>query len=199
MVFWQYFGGPGPDFQRYPGTWNQVLVFLYPDWAVSSAVNSCCANTRVVHGSEGKAGVLLACRTKKAVILDEDTIFLGKSVGNGCLLQKTSSLINNTLVIQKTVGVTDGWCFFLCGPVSRKIIESRVLMSREKLGAWRYQKRGRRVQTNQALPSWLPKTFLICCTKRDVKGKRIFGPNPDLGHLFLELLYCPLSTFTGAH
>lgn len=52
-------------------------------------------------------------------------------MGNGCLLEKTSSLINNTLVIQKTVGVTDGWCFFLCGPVSRKIVEACVLMSRE--------------------------------------------------------------------
>lgn len=105
---------------------------------------------------------------------------------------KTSSLINNTLVIHKTVGVADGWCFFLCGPVSRKIIEARVLMSREKMWAWRYQKCGRRIQINQALPSWLSKGFLICCTKRDVKGKRIFGSNPGLGQFFLELLDGPL-------
>lgn len=45
---------------------------------------------------------------------------------------KPSSLINKTLVIQKTVGVTDGWCFFSYRPVSRKIIEACVLMSRKK-------------------------------------------------------------------
>lgn len=155
-----------------------MFVLLYPDWAVSSAVNNCWAKTSVVHGSEGKASVLLACRTRSCNFRWRHYIF-GEISGKWMHFGKTSSLINNTLVIQKTVGVTDGWCFFLCGPVSRKIIETRVLMSREKVGAWRYQKRGRRMQTNQALPSWLSKSFLIYCTKRDVKGKRIFGPNPD--------------------
>lgn len=58
--------------------------------------------------------MLLICRAsalkagKEAVILGKDSKVFGNQWEMVAFFKKTSSLINKTLVIQKTVGVTDG-------------------------------------------------------------------------------------------
>lgn len=133
-------------------------------------------HTLYVNWDQVKASVLLICRTpalkadKAAVIVEEDTIVL-EICGKWVPFSKTSSLINKTLVIQKTVGGTDGWCFFSCRPVSRKIIEVFVLM-RSKMWAWRYQLLGDGCkQTRFYLPGYW-KTILCVAKKKQCEGRK---------------------------
>lgn len=123
-----------------------------------------------------KAWVLLICRAsalkagKEAVILGKDSKVFGNQWEMVAFFKKTSSLINKTLVIQKTVGVTDGWCFFSCRPVSSKIMHACVLTRRKKMWAWRYQQRGRGTQTNQVLPSLVIERLLSLLLKKRCAG-----------------------------
>lgn len=74
-------------------------------------------------------------------------------------------------MIQKTVGGTDGWCFFSCRPVSRKIIEVFVLM-RSKMWDWRYRLLGDGCkQTRFCLPGYW-KTILCVAKKKQCEGRK---------------------------